>query len=298
MHNHSGILVKHCKKWSLIEDFLHRKKTEENLKTREIAYQSLFSNMIDGFAYHKMLFDAQGKAVNYVFLEINDAFEHLTGLKREKILGRRVTDVLPGIEKDPADWIGIYDKVASTGGSIKFENFNQALSKWFLVSAYCPERGYFVATFEDITERKKAQETLRESEVKFRTVANFTYDWEYWIDPEGKLVYISPSCQRITGYSPEEFFKNPHLFKQIIHPEDRELVATHFDKVNSDKIHTADFRIITCNNEIRWIAHVCQGVFDDEGKWLGRRVSNRDITKRKQIEKALYENEQRWSTIH
>lgn len=123
-------------------------------------FNLFFDKMLDGFAYHKIVVDKFGKPVDYIFVEVNCAFERMTGLRREQIIGKKVTDVLVGIEKDPADWIGIYGKVALTGEPVQFENHAEPLDKWFRVSAYCPEKGYFVALFEDITERKKAEETL------------------------------------------------------------------------------------------------------------------------------------------
>jgi PAS domain S-box-containing protein len=120
-----------------------------------------FERMMDGIAYHKIIVDKKGKPVDYIFLEVNNAFEELTGLKRENIIGRKVTEVLKGIENDPADWIGVYGRVALTCEPLKFENFAEPLDKWFKISAYCPEKGYFIALFEDITERKKTEETLR-----------------------------------------------------------------------------------------------------------------------------------------
>jgi PAS domain S-box-containing protein len=292
IRNHQGTLLKQGEKWSVVEDF-RREQTEKALKAQEQAYHALFANMMNGFAYHKIITDPKGKPVDYVFLEVNQAFEQLTGLKRKNIIGKQVTKVLPGIEKDPTDWIGRFGQVATTGEAIKFENYDQKLGKWLVVSAFSPKKDYFVATYEDITEQKKAEKALQESEVKFRTVANFTYDWEYWIAPDGTLVYISPSCEKITGYRPEEFQKNPKLFVQIVHPEDRKRVTKHFDNINPDVSRAIEFRIVTCNKEIRWIAQVCQTIYDDEGKWLGRRVSNRDITDSKRYEQMLQEKNQR-----
>jgi PAS domain S-box-containing protein len=259
-------------------------------------FNMFFEKMMDGFAHHKIILDREGKPVDYVFLEVNSAFERLTGLKRDEIIGKHVTEVIPGIEKDPANWIGVYGRVALTGEPVQFENYAEPLGKWFKVSAYSPEKSHFVALFEDITSSKKAELALRESELKFRTVANFAHDWEYWISPTGSLVYMSPSCKKFTGYSSEEFLKNPNLLNDLVHPDDKALFNSHFELVSSDPPHEFDFRIVSLEGEIHWLAHVCQAVFDDEGKWLGRRVSNREITKRKKAEKALLESEQRWST--
>jgi len=151
-----------------------------------------------------------------------------------------------------------------------------------------------VGMVHDITERKNAEEALRENEIKFRTVANFTYDWEYWIDPDGKLVYTSPSCERVTGYKVAEFMENPALLKQIVHPEDKETNDSHFDLISSKELHNADFRIIRRDGETRWISHACQAVYDNEGKWLGRRASNRDITERKRGEQELWQAKNDW----
>jgi PAS domain S-box-containing protein len=160
IRNHIGTLVKQGDKWFLIEDAARRKEANGALKASERKYSALFENMQDGFAYHKVLFDEKGKPVDYVFLEVNEAFERLTGLKRENVLGKAVTQVLPGIEKDPANWIGVYGKVALTRKPTRFENYAEALNRWYMVSAYAPEKGYFVATFEDITERKTAEREI------------------------------------------------------------------------------------------------------------------------------------------
>ncbi len=127
---------------------------------RTAQLKMLFEKMMDGFAYHKIVVDDRGQPVDYVFLEVNNNFERMTGLKKEKIIGKRVTEVLPGIEKDPADWIGVYGRVALTGEPIQFENYAKSLDSWFQVSAYCPEKGYFVALFKDITEQKKTQQQI------------------------------------------------------------------------------------------------------------------------------------------
>jgi|GEM_PF-621058 len=145
-------------------------------------------------------------------------------------------------------------------------------------------------TFQDITDGKKAEAAFHESEERYRIVADFTYDWEYWVDGEGKFLYVSPSCERITGYSAEEFIDDPDLMNRIIHPDDLTVILDHFHnvrKVAPQAVNAMDFRIIRRDGETRWIGHICQPVYGQEGQPLGRRASNRDITTQKLAEEAL-----------
>jgi PAS domain S-box-containing protein len=138
---------------------------------------------------------------------------------------------------------------------------------------------------EEIAERKRMEEALQESEERFRTVADFAYDWEYWIGPDGGSVYVSPSCERITGYPQDNFHENPGLIEEISHSEDRKLIGDHLKlEMESKEALSLDFRIITRSGEERWLAHVCQPVYSVDGSLLGRRATNRDITKRKHAE--------------
>ena len=149
---------------SIFRDTTTRKRVEEALRKSEIKYKSLFEHMQHGFALHEMVFDEAGTPIDYIFLDVNEAFEKQTTLKREDIIGNKVTDVLPGIENDPADWIGTYGKVVLTGNSISFENYAEPLNKWYSIVAYRPNEGQFAVLFMDITDRKKTEETLIESE--------------------------------------------------------------------------------------------------------------------------------------
>jgi len=130
-------------------------------------------------------------------------------------------------------------------------------------------------------------------------VADFTFDWEYWIDPQGNLIYVSPSCERVTGYHPNEFQENPQLLKQIVLPEDIELIATHLEQeMVSNKPASIEFRIVSKDGQERWMGHACQPVYGPNGKKLGRRASNRDITEQKQAENALWHYTTRLETLH
>jgi len=137
-----------------------------------------------------------------------------------------------------------------------------------------------------LAQQVQAQEKLRQSEEKFRTVADWTYDMETWRGPDGRYIYVSPSAERITGFRAEEFLADPDLRVKITHPEDRARLAEHHQKVAqaSHEVCSLEFRILTRGGAQRWISHHCLAVYGADGRWLGQRSGNRDITARKTAE--------------
>jgi PAS domain S-box-containing protein len=148
-----------------------------------------------------------------------------------------------------------------------------------------------VVLSNDISERRKAEQDLLLSELKFRTVADHTFDWEYWLGVNKRLVYMSPSCLRISGYSVEEFFADDQLLLKIVHPADSKIWKDHLDKVNAEdhpgNADELEYRIIKKDGSVAYIGHICTPVFDQKGYFIGRRVSNRGITNRKLAEQNL-----------
>ena len=136
--------------------------------------------------------------------------------------------------------------------------------------------------------KKIAIQELARQEVKFRTIADFTYDWEFWLDPDGSFIHTSPSCKRITGHDAEAFYADPDLQCRIVHPDDQEIWSKHRHEAHVSLVaDSLVFRILHANGAIRWIEHVCQPIVDESGRFLGIRGSNRDITERKCAELEL-----------
>jgi len=156
----------------------------------------------------------------------------------------------------------------------------------------------------DIIKQKQTAEAQRESEEKFRTLADWTYDWELWLDPDEKIVYNSPSCERISGYSPEEMTNNPELLIEIVHPDDRGFYKVHHNLIHDESagVEKVEYRVISRNGEEHWVEHICRPVFGDDNRYLGRRVNNRDVTSRKLAEKEIEDRNQKekalTETIH
>jgi PAS domain S-box-containing protein len=146
-----------------------------------------------------------------------------------------------------------------------------------------------------------AVEALVRQEARFRTVADCTFDWEYWKASPEKILYMTLSCERVTGYTREEFIADPGLLVRIVHAEDRHLMERHLreiaDRIPDPDGTEVDFRIVRRDGEIRWIAHHCRAIFGRNGESMGRRIGNRDVTERKQAEKELTNSRNRYQGI-
>lgn len=151
-------------------------------------------------------------------------------------------------------------------------------------------RGYMF----DQTQLKNAITKLEESELKYKTVADYTSGWEYWRDQQNRYRYISPYVSEITGYSHDDFLENKDLLEKIIYPDDLNKWKVHNKNLKCTKspklIPDIEFRIIDKNGNVRWIAHSSRKIFDSSGKYLGIRASNRDITFKHEAERNLIIN--------
>jgi two-component system cell cycle sensor histidine kinase/response regulator CckA len=239
-------------------------------------------------------FDVTGRVTAW-----NPAACQVFGYSREEALGRGWHFIVPEPVRSSQD--GVWEAlVRRTDGS---RSTNANLTKdgrtiwceWFstpLVDAAGHTVGLATLVM-DVTERRRAEDALRDSERKYRIVADNTYDWEFWIDPQGNFLYCSPSCRRITGHDSAEFLGDPSLMERLVHPEDREIVAEHRREANRGDCSSEEieFRIVRPDGSERWIAHVCQPMTGETGCFLGLRGSNRDITGRKAVELRLQERE-------
>jgi PAS domain S-box-containing protein len=144
----------------------------------------------------------------------------------------------------------------------------------------------------NIAKRMRAEEELLRNEEKFKAVADLSCDWEYWTAPNGDMIYCSPSCQQITGYSQKEFFVRGGLVQSIVHPLDANAYYDHveYDEKKGNEQRELTYRIVTKDGKEKWIGHVCRPIFSKDNEYLGRRVSNRDITDRKHDEAMLLQS--------
>ncbi|NQU84876.1 MAG: PAS domain S-box protein [Mariniphaga sp.] len=271
------------------QDITVRKQTEQALQLTQFSVD----NLTDAVYW----FGPDAK-----FIYVNEAAVEALGYTKKELLTMTVHDIGPDFPEEvwPAHWAELKEKK-----SYLIQTFHQRKDQSTFpveitvnfVQFGGEEINYAIA--KDITERRKAEKNLKESELKFRLLAEFTYDWEYWIDQDGKYIYLSPSCERITGYSPKDFYNNPELLFDLVHPDYAKKVYSHYSKKAEDQksIFNFEFLIINSSGNLRWLEHNCTPVFDNQGNFMGRRGNNRDITERKKTEEKLKESEERFKSL-
>ena len=159
----------------------------------------------------------------------------------------------------------------------------------------------FLVAVETALYKHSFDKKIKRQELLFRTVANFAYEWEFWLTPDLKFRYCSPSCKRISEYTAEEFLDDPKLLFEIVHPDDKrefEKHTNHFYSENVDEVvKDFQFRIINKRGEVKFISHTCSPILDDNGNYIGRRVTNIDVTKNKRMENLWKMSENNYRNI-
>jgi len=174
-------------------------------------YRKIIENAPTGYAYHKIILDYDDRPCDYEFIEVNEAFERATGFKREQIVGKKVTEIFADIKNRNFDWINFYGELALNGGERETEQFIESLNKWYRITAYSPERGYFITLFHDITKEKVQIDELQNlglklekqntyNEMLLSTVPSAVFT----VDNECRITSWNNMAERITGYTKEE----------------------------------------------------------------------------------------------
>lgn len=258
-------------------------------------YRVLLEAKYYASAHHRLVTDSAGNPVDYIFLKVNKAFEEMTNLAGEKIIGRKVTEVFPGIEKSSFDWIGTYGKVAIKGGNIRFEQYSEPLQRWYDVIAYSEEQGFFTTIFLDITDRKKEEELLRNSEMRFRAlVGNMQCGIVVEDDKRNILLTNQVFCDIFAIPVPPEALIGSDCSKAA------EEVKHHLadpDLFPSRTTEIIEQRRTVIGEEVQFVDGRAYErdyipVFAENSIFIGHMWQYRDITERKEAEKALARHSQ------
>jgi PAS domain S-box-containing protein len=266
------------------KDVTDRRKTVGILTQSEKRHRAMFENMNECVAVLETPDDGE----TFLFKEFNRAAEEVERLSRHEVFGENLNKVFP--DADASGLESLLRQTFKTGRAASippYRHDSRARHGWREGYVYKLSGAEVVFIYNDVTSRMAASEALTRSEERFRTMAEFTYDWEYWLAPDGTFNYISPSCKRITGYTAEEFKNDPELVTKIVHADYREVLGPFLtdNGVRGESVFSADYRILTKTGEERWLGHVSRPLFSQDGTYLGVRASNRDITGRKAMER-------------
>ncbi len=258
-------------------DITEQRYAAEALRESEAKFRTLFDTMLEGVALHQIVYDEHGRAVDYRIISTNPAFEKHTGLKSEQVLGQLAGEVY-GLDEAP--FLERYAQVANSGEPDSFETYLPKTNTFYHISATSPKRGYFITVFENITERKRAQEAQRESQACL-TATIESIPSEFWaLGPDGCYSMQNRICRKrfgnIIGKRPEEVCPNETILS-IWQDNNRRAFA--------GKLVKGDVKYVLGNEE-RYFYNVVAPI-QDAGRTLGIVGINVDISNCKRLEAAL-----------
>lgn len=263
------------------QDITGQREAENALRENEEKYRQVFASMGVGFAFYEMIRDSAGRPIDYLILDVDPAYERIMGSRRDRAVGRRFTEIYPGI--GPL-WIERYDKALRTQKPVRFEEYNPKSGRWYGIDAYpMREEDRFAAIFIDITGRKQAEEALQESEKRYGTLFESASDALLIHDRSGRLLDVNWAAIERLGYSREELLTMN--LAEIVPPEFAALVPGRIGKVVELGEMIFETAHLASNGRRIPVETSSQVIPYRRGTAI--LAISRDITRRKQTEEVL-----------
>lgn len=267
--------------------------SEERAKESEELFYDLFHHSTGGIGIHELILDPKGEPVDYVFLKVNKTFERFTGLKAEDILGRRVTEVLPGIEQSP--FIARYGEVVLQERTLHFEQFAEQLERYYRIAAYPMGKNRFATIFDDITELKRAEKELEESRQRYQHIVDTQQEMICRFRHDTTLTFANPAYQRFFHLTDKDI--NRTKFLHLAPQEEHRAIRERLKRLASGEPSLPYEHRTTINGETYWHQWREYPIFDDKGMIQEYQSVGYDITALKKTQEELERSESKYRSL-
>lgn len=261
----------------------------KKLEEYEAKFRVLFDNVSSGVA----IYEAIDNGEDFIFVDFNWAAEEIDHIKKDELIGRRVTEAFPGIRK--FGLLDVFRRVYKTGTPEHHPVSiyrDERITGWRENYVYRLPSGQIVAIYDDISARKRTELVTRMTDQCFRAIANYSYDWEIWIGPNGRMLWTNPAATRITGYSVQEIMYMPDFPQPVVYEQDRERMVRAFRSAAKGSTgNDVRFRLVRKDGRVIQASMSWQPIYDDDGHSLGHRESIRDINGNDSAENTLLKKE-------
>jgi len=259
--------------------------SDENLTEYQAKFKVLFENVCSGVA----IYEARDDGEDFIFVNFNPAAEQIEHIKKEELIGKSVAEVFPGVKK--FGLFEVFQRVYKTGTPEHHPVSvykDERIAGWRENYVYRLPSGQIVAVYNDVSSRKRTELVAQMTDQCFRAIADYTYDWEVWVGPSGRVLWTNPAVKRVTGYSIKEIMSMPDYPGTVVHEQDRSRIERAFrSALKGSTGNDVQFRIERKDGKVIWAELSWQPIYNDNGISLGHRESIRDITARKEAEEAL-----------
>ncbi len=260
--------------------------------------ENIIENMPAGYAYHEMVYDQNNNPIDYIFREVNNKFEELTGLSKKNIIDKKASNIFDKLRDEKFDWVEFYGEIALKNGSKTIEKYFQPLDKWFKITASSEDKKYFTTVFYEITGRIQKEKKLRKEKKRLNNIFNNLDDIIWAIEwPSLEVQFISKSIEDMIGYTRKDFKEDPDFIQKITHPEDKDINEKALQDLKKKGYAEREFRIITKEGSIKWLYDKGKMIYNKNNEPVRVEGVMRDITNRKRAEKKLKYSRELYETI-
>jgi len=257
----------------------------QELQEYKSGFKILFDNVSSGAA----IYEAINNGEDFVFVDFNSAGEKIDHTKKEDVIGKTVTEVFPGISK--FGLLDVFQRVYKTGTPEHHPVSiykDERIAGWRENYVFKLPSGRILSVYDDIGASKRTELISQMADQCFRAIADYTYDWEVWVSPTGRILWTNPAVTRLTGYNVKETMSIQDYPGAVIYEQDRSRMIKAFQSaLEGSTGNDVEFRIVRKDGKIVWAAMSWQPIYDNKGISLGHRESIRDITARKKAEEEL-----------